>query len=263
MANYYNEGMRRQRGFTIHEMVLTITVFIVVTAAITAYVGGSFDTTRTRAQTLLQQVKTIETAFATYVAINNYNSKIFPNESAQLTLNAMGMQQAGYLKGFIVKDLTRTTSQWNAVSYVDFAAVEKDLIGSVFATRLLTGQSTVSETANSSRANYRNFFIILDPSEKLALTFYNLCNGTTITALPEPFPPPQELFAITPEKKCKLLKTQEYWGEDFDDIGKMSRGKTLGNYSFGTENITHYPGFLKYHLGDNKPSALIVSYEFL
>ena len=211
--------MRRQQGFTIYEMVLTITIFITVTSAIAAYVSGSFDTTRTRAQTLLQQVKTIETAFAAYVAVNNYNSKIFSHESAQMTLNAVGMQQTGHLKGFNVKALIadKIPAQWRGVSYVDFSAVEKNLIGSVFATRLLTGTIDGHGLGYFVTGQLPQFFLLLlIRRKKLAIEFYNLCNDTTITALPVTFPAPQIVVRHHPRKKMQTITdATEHWGAGF------------------------------------------------
>ena len=250
--------MRRQAGYTVYEIILTISIFIIVTAGTAAFVSGSFDTKTVKAKTLLQQVKGIEAVFANYVAVNLYNSSIFSNESALLQLNEDAMQKSGYLKGYKIK--TRNLPLGKQERYFIFSDIEKELIASIFATRLRSGGSAGTDADSSSRANYRNFFLLMGPSTELAIEFYNLCNKKKITTLPSPLPEPAQLFTDTDNKKCNVFNSQD---SGFEEVVEKFRGDTLGtsSYDISDGNVSISPS-LFYDLPRRK-SSLVISYEFL
>ena len=203
--------MNKQAGFTPLELVLTLAVILIVSAGTAAVVAVAFDPSKFKAKSLMQHVKTVESAFALYYSENSYNLTVYNSVEDQLPLNVQALADAGYLKNQQIVRLDFDYLEFDVYNYIALPEISEHARGIIFATDKKSG------------ANYINYYIITGLTKSLAEEFINLCNNDEDFSVTGK----NSFNPVTNKKRCVLGR--EVPGTEWAGLtGEHCRGLTAG-----------------------------------
>ena len=204
--------MKKQKGFTLYEIIITLTIFFIFTAGTAAYVSGFFETSPLRVKTLLQHMKIIGPAFGLYYAKNLYGSEIYKDHPGKIKINLREMQAKGYIKNFNIIEKTGTAGKY---SYADLKDIAPNLRGNLLAFQL-----------DGDKKIYRNYYMVSGAVDEMVAGFYELCKGGSEQFGQNKVTKTKAAFYSLLRygtNKCVVLK-----GAVLNELGEYYRGITAG-----------------------------------